>query len=139
MGQCRTNRVKVDRSAKLGNLIAKGSSYLSSVIGHRGVSIRVDTTQAAEFDIKSCQISDSRLEMIANNLSQYPFGPEDAVVGNVRIRSFSDWEILYQINRLDDIVVITIGGVKLKNEEPKFDKLLEKAEYAKRIWGLKDL
>ena len=97
---------------------------LANEFRYRGVEVEVDTTIAAEFDVKGFQIPDARMDEIARHLKAVTFSDHDLVHGALRFRRFDGYEILFTVGREDGRVVITIGGVQPVEEGLSFDDIV---------------
>jgi hypothetical protein len=86
----------------------------------------VDTTQTAEFDFASHQISNVQQETIATNLKQVPNSPLDRCVGDIRIREILEgWEVAFLLT-LDkkDVVILVIGLETVGELESRLEQLI---------------
>lgn len=109
---------------------------MSSEIRYRGVSVHVDTTEPAEFDIKGFQVPDSTLEKIALSLKSVTFSDEDHVFGALRVRYMHGMSVLFTVGRLEREVVITIAGMQPFDHTPSFEELIEKLAPIGAIRGI---
>lgn len=79
-----------------------------SVFTRRGVPVTVETTEPAELDIKSCEISAEILEKAGRNLKDFPVLLDDVPLGPLNIRMIDNIDVVFTISRNDDAIVVTI-------------------------------
>ena len=82
-----------------------------SLFRNRGLRVVVDTTEPAEWDFASLQVSDQSKESIARNLMSVPRSPRDRFEGNVRIREVSGWDIAFTLSLNSSELVCTIIAI----------------------------
>lgn len=95
---------------------------------HRGIKVFVDTTDTAEFDIQGYQLTDDFLKTIAKNFTSVPFSKDDICEGNLRARIIDGYDFFFIFSRIDDKMVVTIGGVELHESETALRKALKIAD-----------
>ncbi len=95
---------------------------------HRGVSVVVDTTDVAEFDIADHKISEDFLETVAKNFASVPFSNTDVAEGNLRAHTMGEYDFFFTVGRHKAEMVVTIGGVQIHECETKLQKALKVAE-----------
>ncbi|MEM0899872.1 MAG: hypothetical protein AAGI92_07975 [Pseudomonadota bacterium] len=88
----------------------------------------VDFAETADWDIKDNRISDEFLETVAGNLKAVPFSDRDICEGNVRGRTIKGFDFIFIVGRVDDKVVVTVGGVRRHRDEEALRKALKLAE-----------
>ena len=96
-----------------------------SVIRDRGLSVVVDTTEVAEWDIAGYRVSDAALERIASRLAAVTHSPEDRVVGDVRVRELEGMDVIFTLSREPRLIVVTIGGVRPPDAEKPTEAILK--------------
>lgn len=92
---------------------------------NRGLKVVVDTTQEAEFDFASHQISRKQQERIAANLKKIPISEGDRVYGDVNLReAVPGWDVAF-VRALDgaEWVILIIGAEPAGQMEEHFEYL----------------
>lgn len=97
-----------------------------SVFRTRGVRVVIDTTETVEFDAKSHQISDARMERIGKQLRDTHFSPRDRTVGIMRVREIEGFDVAFILGREQDALVITIGRIELPDKDEPLEVLLKR-------------
>lgn len=92
----------------------------------RGLRVVVDTTETAEFDFASAQISAAQQEEIATNLKAVPVSQRDKLFGYVRIREIlPGWQVAFIIAPDgDELVVLVIGLDTVEGMETQLELLM---------------
>lgn len=106
-----------------------------SAFRHRGLRVVVDTTEKAEFDIRGYQIGTAMMERIAGRLCAVVFSPEDRVVGDVRVRLLEGYDIIFFVARDRDVIVVTIGGVRVPDKAKPTEGILKSLGLAAILRG----
>ena len=110
-----------------------------SVFRARGVSVVVDTTSVAEFDIADLRIADDVAERIGRQLYSVPFSIRDRVINGVRVRLIEGYDVIFVVGREPHALVVTIGGLRLPDPENPTERLLQKLETIAMFRGVTGL
>ena len=93
---------------------------------YRGVSVVVDTTETAEFDIALHGVGPRDLEAIHRSLTTVILSESDRSVGPVRIREIAGLDIAFLTTREADRIVITIGAIQPPSADDPMEEVLNR-------------
>ncbi|MGB7431837.1 MAG: hypothetical protein WA921_05135 [Ahrensia sp.] len=106
---------------------------------YRNISTVIDTTDVAEFDIADNRLSDAFLEKVAGIFVAVPYSNDDICFGNLRARTIEDFDFFFIVGRIEDKLVVTIGGVQRHQGVPALTKALAMAEKFAMLRGITGL
>ena len=97
---------------------------------YRGLEVVVDKTEAAEFDIKGLQISETLLDVVARSLKAVTYSDHDLVVNGARVRTLGDYQYVFFVSRDKQAIVITICGVVPVEDNDATEGILRALDFA---------
>lgn len=106
---------------------------------YRGVEVVVDTTHAAELQIKGYQISRTVVDAIGRSVSDVTFSEYDKVVGDVRIRDVNGYDVAFTVGREGAQVVVTIIAVMPHEPDGSMAAIIETLGVAAILRGASGL
>ena len=90
----------------------------------RGLKVRVDTTEVAEWDISGFSVTDEMLDRISNRLAAETHSGEDRVVGDVRVRLLEGMDVIFSLSREHALIVATICGMRPPDPEKPTEQII---------------
>lgn len=95
---------------------------------YKGIKTVVDTTDTAQFDIDSYQITEASQKAVEQNFSTVPFSKNDVSNGAVHARTIDGYDYFFIVGQQEDKLVVTIGGVQTHESEDALRKCMKLAE-----------
>ncbi|MDD9910711.1 MAG: hypothetical protein OXR62_13600 [Ahrensia sp.] len=103
------------------------------------IAIEIRFTSAAEYDAALLGISDANMRSVCNSFLRLPYSDDDEVVGPLLIRSFGEFDFVFDLGRNDAAFAITVVRIKPRgaaNSLSRLKRLLSSIAMLRSALGL---